>query len=222
MLIITDADKHRPELLERYKKVWSDPWEFLSTCVYTLDEVDKANPVKPFPQHFPYTKTYVRIWQREPRLIVPKSRRMFMTWTNVGLYVWDTIFGWGRFTVLQSKKEEDSDLLVERAHFIMQNIPDTSLPKELIPKFKKTYCDLHFPSINSSIRGFAQGADQTRQYTISGMLMDEFAFWDNAEDSYSAAIPCLEGGGRVTIISSAGPGFMKRLVYDQLDLEMKQ
>jgi phage FluMu gp28-like protein len=205
------------DVLARYKKIATDPWEFCVSCVFTKDEVDKKNSIKRFPSHYEYLHYYVRIWERERLIIVPKSRRMFMSWVNIALYTWDTLFGLNRFNVFQSKKEEDSDGLVERAKFIIDNIPEDQIPKDLLPQYTKTYCSLAFKEYGSEIRGFAQGADQLRQYTCSGLLLDEFAFWDKAEETYSAAMPTIEGGGRCTILSSAGPGFMKRIVFDQLD-----
>lgn len=205
------------DVIESYRKMVADPWEFCSKAVFTKDEVDKLNPTKAFPKHYKYLHYYVRLWEKERLIIVPKSRRMFMSWANIALYTWDTMFGINRFTVFQSKKEEDSDSLVERALFILDNIPEAIIPRELIPKYEKTYCSLKFTDTGSEIRGFAQGADQLRQYTASGLLLDEFAFWDKAEETYSAAMPTIEGGGKCTILSSAGPGFMKRLVFDNLD-----
>jgi hypothetical protein len=208
------------DLLARYRLIANDPWEFCVRCVYTKDEVDKAIPTKKFPAHYEYLKLFTRIWQREPKIVVPKSRRMFMTWHCISLHLHDAMFGINRFNVFQSKKEEDSDALVQRAKFILENIPNDVLPRELIPEWKYTYGKITFPEIGSQIMAFAQGADQLRQYTVSRLLLDEFAFWDKAEESYSAAAPTLEGGGSLTILSSAAPGFMKRLVEDELDAGM--
>jgi len=206
------------EKLRLYRK---DPWAFCVDCVRTLDQVDEKTPVKAFPAHLPYLKLYTRIWQVEKTIAVPKSRRMFMSWMNIALYTWDTAFHEGRFNAFVSKKEEDSDELVKRAKFILDNIPEDKLPRELIPKYEYVYGKLRFPETRSLIQGFAQGADQLRQFTLSGMLFDEIAFWEKAQETYSASFPTLEGGGRITLISSPGPGFFKRLVFDQLDLGLR-
>jgi hypothetical protein len=58
------------------------------------------------------------------------------------------------------------------------------------------------------------GADQLRQFTFSGILGDECAFWEEARKFYSASAPTIEGGGRMTLISSRSPGFFQRLCYD--------
>ena len=200
-------------LVERLRHIINDPWEFLKV-VRTLDPADKANPIKHFPVHLEYLHYYVRLWQKEPMILVPKSRRMKMSWVNLALYTWDTAFNNGRHNAFVSKKENDSDDLVGKAEFIMKNL---DLPKELLPKFEKTFNCLNFPELDSRIEGFASGADQLRQFTFSGIFADELAFWDNAEQMYSAAVPTLEGGGRFTGVSSPAPGFFKRLVFDELD-----
>lgn len=140
-----------------------------------------------------------------------------MSWVNIGLYTWDTMFNLGRHNAFVCRKEESADDLIERAKFIYDHIPESQIPRDLLPKAKKTYCQLEFEGISSKIQGFPQGADQLRQYTFSGILGDEVAFWENAQAMYSASLPTIEGGGRITLVSSPAPGFFKALVLDQLD-----
>lgn len=140
-----------------------------------------------------------------------------MSWVNIALYLWDTMFHVGRNNAFVSKKEDDADDLVKRAKFILENIPETELPKQFIPSWDYVFGKLRFPEINSYITGYPQGADQLRAYTFSGILGDEMAFWEKAEMMFAASMPTLEGGGRFTAISSPGPGFFKRLVFDRLD-----
>lgn len=206
-------------LLERYKLIRSDPWEFLK-CVRTIDPSDKVRPIKPFPVHIDYLKIYTRLWEKHRFIAVPKSRRMKMSWINICLYTWDTAFHIGRHNAFVSDKEEKSDELVKRATFVLDNLDRDQLPRDLVPKYESTFNKLKFPETNSLIEGFPSGADQMRQYTLSGILADELAFWDNAEEMYSATMPCLEGGGRFTGISSVAPGFFKRLVFDELDKDI--
>lgn len=203
--------------IEKLRLYRADPWAFCSDCVFTLDQSDENEPVKKFPSHFDYLKLYTRIWQKEKLIAVPKSRRMFMSWMNIALYTWDTTFHLGRFNGFVSKKEDDADELVKRAKFILDHIPPDKLPRDLIPRYDYTYGKLKFPETNSMLQGFPQGADQLRQFTFSGLMFDEMAFMDNAQNAYSSSFPTLEGGGRFTALSSPAPGFFKRLVFDQLD-----
>jgi hypothetical protein len=213
----------RGELLERLQRVRRDPLEFLK-CVRTLDEVDKRAPVKTFPWNLEYVQLYVKIWREEQFIALPKSRRMKMTWLNVSLFLWDTLFYRGRANGFISKKEDDSDKLVERAQFIYENLDTSKLPRELLPKVERKFCNMHFAEINSRIQGYASSSDGPRMDTLSGALCDEIAFWPHAQKLYSGLVPTLEGngdwpnsGGRLTAISSAAPGFFKAIVHDTLD-----
>lgn len=206
---------------ERILLAKRDPWFFLEHCVFTLDQTDENQPIKRFPANDPnmrdYLRLYSRIWEQNKRIAVPKSRRMFMTWTNISLHLWLAMFGIGKSVAVISKKEDDSNELLKRMKFIYDNIPEEVLPKKLLPKMETVYGEIRFPEIESWIKGFAQGDGQLRQYTMTAILADEMAFWEQAEAAYSSAIPTLEGGGRFTAISSPAPGFFRRLVDDRLD-----
>lgn len=202
----------------------TDPWAFLKDCVYTLDQVDSKNPVKPFPSDLDYLEFLTQIWLKHPLNAVPKSRRMTCSWAYISLYLHDTLFHTGRFNGFVSKKEDDAGELVARAEFILNNIPEWRIPRALLPKLKNGRMSkqppvLEFEDINSKIQGFPQGADQLRQFTLSGILGDECAFWSEAQKFYSSSTPTLEGGGRMTLISSRSPGFFKKIVFDQLDAQ---
>lgn len=205
------------EALSNYQKYRDDPWAFLTECVFTLDQVDQINPIKLFPNK-EYLRYFVLMWQKYPLLAVPKSRRMTMSWTEVSLIVWDTIFHKGRNWAMVSKKEDDANELVNRAKFIIDNLDPKKLPMELIPKYQHKFCVLNFPELHSKIQGYPQGADQLRQFTFSGIFGDESAFWEQAQDFYSASFPTIDGGGRMHLVSSPAPGFFKKLVFDSLDI----
>lgn len=202
-----------------YRKIANDPWFFISEVVFTKNQVSEGDAIQRFPYEREYLRLYVRMWQKNKLIAVPKSRRMTLSWTNVALYLHAAMFKADQDFAFVSKKEDDAAELVRRAEFIFDRIPEDKIPRELLPN-KKTYAKppaLIFPSIGSKIQGFPMGADQLRQFTFSGILGDECAFWDEAENFYSAAYPTIEGGGRMSLISSRAPGFFQRLVYDQLD-----
>jgi hypothetical protein len=213
------------EVLKNYARYRTDPWAFLSECVYTIDEVDAKEPIKKFPAHLEYLRLMTMMWMQFKKLAIPKSRRMTASWTFIGLMLWDCIFHKGRSWACVSKKEEDSKELVSRAEFIYNHIPENRIPKDLLPKMKHGKMQtsppvIEFEEINSKIQGFPSGANQLRQRGFSGILEDECAFWADAEDSYASAEPTVRGGGRMIMISSRAiedKGFFKRIVFDQLD-----
>lgn len=200
----------------RYAKIVKSPWEFAKECVYTYDPQDSGNPIKKFTP-YKYLYIFFLFWTQKRMCAVPKSRRMFLSWAVLILYLWDTMFHRGRFTAFVSKREEDADELLKRVVFILDQIKERGLlPPDMIPKYVKTYCRLEFPDLDSRIVGYPSGSDQLRMHGFSGIMADEMAFWPFPEKMYAAAAPTIEGGGRFTAISSPAPGLFKDIVHDQL------
>ena len=219
---LTDTQKARFQVQQR-ARYETDPWAFLSDCVFTLDQVSEGNSaIKPYPSDLAYCELLTRIWQREHLIAIPKSRRMICSWTFIALNTWYGIFNIGRNIGFVSKKEDDSGELIERAEFIIKHIPEWRIPASTLPKIEngkmtKQPPALTFPEINSKIQGYPQGSDKLRQFTFSSLLFDEWAFWEQAQSAYAAAKPTLDGGGRLAGISSRSPGFFKKIVFDQLE-----
>lgn len=215
------------DTLARYERYRNSPWDFLCECIYTHDEVDTANPIKPYPSNLAYLKFIVLMWQIYLKIAVPKSRRMTCSWTFLALIVWDTIFHRGRSWAVTSKKEEDAKELVSRCEFMIERIPPEKIPPELIPKMKNGKMQSSPPAIefvetHSKIQGFPAGADQLRQRGFSGIFEDESAFQEESEETYAAAEPTIRGGGRFNKVSSRAikdRGFFKKICFDRLDAE---
>jgi len=194
-----------------------DPYVFLTNFCVTLDSHDSQNPKKLFPNR-PYLKELTHLWLTHPMLIVAKSRQMLATWLFVCLYLWDAITTPGRLIFLQSKREDDAvgnhtaaTGLLGRTRFVFEH-----LPEELKIPYKATANKIEFPTQNSTIWAIPQGPDVLRQHTASGILSDEMAFQYLAEDTYTAAIPTIENGGKFTAVSTANPGFFQKLYLDTL------
>jgi len=208
---------------QRYR---DDPYRFLTECVWTLDQASQQVRRFPDPADVPCTcglscKNYIQHlvtrWLHEKRLLVPKSRRVLVSWTMVALHCWLARFFPGSTIAFVSRKQglndsEGAAELVRRVKFIEEHLPADIEP---LP-FQYNFARLKYPTIGSEIIGVAQGADQLRQYTLTAIFADEMAYWELAHDTYSASLPTLEGGGRFTGVSSANPGFFKQAVFDSL------
>jgi hypothetical protein len=190
-----------------------DPWAFIRDCVWTRDEV--TGRVRRYPGHA-YAELLVRRWQEHPLLAVPKSRRMVVTWLFVAVNYWLARFSPNAKVAFMARKlgkteTEGSAELVRRAKFIHDHLPATFPPCET----EYSIGFLRFPN-GSEIVALGEGEEQARQHTFTSVLADEVAFWDHAFETWVALRPTIEGGGRLTAVSSAGPGFFKDLVHDQL------
>jgi hypothetical protein len=214
---ISELDQLRGWWLEAL----ADPMLYLSRFVFTLDQQDKVQPFKSFPADRPYVKALVALWLDNPLLVGAKSRQMMITWLFCALHLWIALKSPGQLIFLQSKKEEDAignesagTGLLGRTKYILHHIPCW---KALLPPVKESANMIEFVGRNSVIWAIPQGPDIIRQHTPSAIFSDEAAFQENFEEAYTAAMACVRGGARFTVISSAFPGAFERLYLDEMD-----
>jgi hypothetical protein len=230
-----EREAHR----RRYAK---DPWAWLTECVTTIDELDPAQPVKPFPvaacracarylgavdgarcercgtvaAPLAYLEHLTRTWHNAdpPLLLVPKARRMLLTWLAVALHAW---LAWTRphaKIFLVSQKEQKSAELLDRLQGILERLP----PERIAPlKMHRTLSPPLLQLNNEAmVFGIAEGAEQLRQYTATAVLCDEFGTWTWPRAAYSALKPSADNGGRIMIVSSAYPGTWAEMVRGEI------
>lgn len=198
------------------KALMEHPWAAIEMgIIYTLDPTDLRQPIKKFPNQS-WLRELTELWLNEPLFASPKSRRMLETWLMVWNHLWLAMFGEGRAIYFQSEKEDKSNKLVQRAEFIYNHMPSAEIVKPKIKNGRATWCKLDFYLLRSFIEGVAQGANQLRQEGATAVLMDEAAFWEKGRESFAATKPTIEGGGRVTVISSAHAGWFRDLVFDEV------
>src|SRR5713101_3189350 len=89
----------------------------------TRDAHDPSIAAKPFPDKA-YLRSIIRFWRTHRINLIEKSRQLLLSWTLCALYLHDTQFGTNRLNFIQSKKEEDSDRLVQRCYTIWSNHPE--------------------------------------------------------------------------------------------------
>lgn len=174
--------------------------------------------IRPFPYYLPYIKPIAETWLNEQIVLIPKSRDMVATWQCIAYYTWDTYFHPSRQNFFQSEKSGKAKALVRRAEFILKQMP------RFLQIHKFTYSvgesnsgQLNIAGVNSEIIGLPQGADQIRSYHPSGVLVDEAAFQVGAGECFAAIKPAIQNGGRMTMVSSANPGFFQLCVEDRND-----
>jgi phage FluMu gp28-like protein len=198
--------------IERWK---TDIWGFIHEACLTIDEADSGK-VKAFPD-LDYLRIICEVWEREKLLAIPKSRRMMLTWITLALHLHLAMFTPNSAIFIQSKKYLDSDYLLgdNRFLFMYRNLPQWFFQFGGPKLTQRTQGLLRF-SNGTMIKGIGQGPDQLRQYTATAIMIDEIAFMEQAESTWTAVRPVLQGGGRATLISSVAPGFFQRIVYGQL------
>lgn len=220
------------ELALMIKKCPKDPWLWLTGTplgkrwtpgaseglVWTKDEHDVEHPFKLFPNR-EYLWITTMEWLNNLKIVVPKSRQILITWLMVSLHLWMFQFQKGRLIFFQNKKEEDADAMLDRARFIYDHEPPELQAKCPVKKVgnKWSYCKIiaqENGELNaySKIKAIPQGPDIVRLHTASAIFSDENAFQDRAEETYSACKPTIDGGGKLTVVSTAnGKNFFYNL-----------
>ena len=237
---MADLERARQQVTheQQRRRYAGDAWAWLGECVSTIDELDPVTPVKPFPvavcgpcriylghahrvrcsrcggatRPMQYLEDLVRDWHTgTPSLkIVVKARRMRLSWTFVALHTWYALQHAHANVFIISEKESKSDELIERARGILARLPAGGGGGRVVEHRSSP------PSIrldnDAQLIGVAEGASQLRQYSASAIMADEMGFWQQPRETYAAMKPTIEGGGRLTIISSAYPGYLRDLV----------
>ena len=215
--------KKADEIVAKVRRYRSHPWAAIEDgIIWTLDSAKLSDPkgvIKQFPNE-PWLREITELWLKAdpPMFACPKSRRMMMSWLAIWWHLWLPMFHPGAHVYAQSLNEQTAnDEIIERAGFIYNNIPREAFPKPRLKNDKVIWCLISFPKLYSFMRGIPQGANQLRGPTASAVLMDEAAFWEKGRESFGATKPCTEGGGRVTLISSAQLGWYRDVCFDTID-----
>lgn len=174
-------------------------------------------PVAPAGQPMP-APMHPRLANVNPRLAVPKPRRMRASWLMIALHTHLALFRPHARVFVMSSKEEKSDELIERAKGILIRLTPSKMKPltEGVDFKRKTKPPLIEFANGSQLFGVAEGPEQLRQYTATAILADEIGTWTWPRETYTAFKPCIDGGGQITMISSAYPGFWAELCEGSL------
>lgn len=196
---------------------------FVFEACRTYDEVDPGVESKPIPRKGGLLQL-VQDWVEFPKIAVPKSRRMVVTWTILALDLWVALHVRNSQVYVASKNQTDSDKLLKRVLFMYDHLPP--IPKPYVKILRGKGGDptkIDFPEINSKIEALSEDPDKMRQEGATLLHIEEFPFWQWPEESYKAMLPTVLGGGRMVIVSSAqDASLFKKIVFDELDKAQRE
>jgi hypothetical protein len=216
--------KKRLRELEQAEFCRTDPLYWLQTWTETFDEKCKEkglqSPYRPFPRK-PYFAFLFQLFQTEPRLFVPTSRDMMISWAAVGFGVWKCQFFGRQHVIVQAQKESKvaelikgtgnpgyAATLYERQPQWLKESHPLLKPLQDMPATMMSWAN------GSTLRGIPQGVDQIRMFHPTLYLVDEAAFIDDFEQSYGAAIAVAS---QIIAVSSAAPSFFGDVCTDILE-----
>jgi hypothetical protein len=205
----TDEQVADPVFVASKVRLWSESfWDWFIDNVFTTDESDSENPVKPAPQ-FRYLKEIHRIEEENKVVVVCKSRRMFISHFEYAKILWSFLFVPFSKNLIISKKENDVKEGLRNRILSMYYRLDKRFPchVELKPRRDIHEMEILHPDRNfgSHILGLPSGANQIRSYTATRVLIDELAFHEKRaqEETMSGLQPAIYGpSGKATLVST--------------------
>ena len=214
---LTGLENDPDQKAKEYALCVIDPWWWLTGWVKTLDEHNRLEPLRPFPDK-EYLRRLTDLFLTKSLLAIAKSRQMMISWLFCSLFLCDAAFHNGRRLIIPTKKGDDADALFKRCYFIWENMPDflKRYPANPGRAGRHTYCRFTIPAANSEIMGLPAGSDQIRMYTASRVLEDEFQLQEEGREILEAVQPTLTGGGGLILVGTAHPGFFEKLIHDSL------
>jgi len=202
------------KVIERCSK---DPAYFIFTWLRTKDEHDKANPVKPFPEH-EYLRWVIDEWHNGPEVIyTAKSRQLMVSWLLAAYGLWTAMFRPHALVLWQSKKEEDAAPFVyektaqhARMSFMLAALPDwlrgcrmADGSFQAIPDVDScgSYACLTLPN-GAQVLGLAQGASQVESKVPTLFISDEASLQNEFASSMAAAKPAIDKDAKALAVGT--------------------
>lgn len=207
---------------KRLALIKSHPKYFLKFCTFTKDGNDLFTPCKAFPFHLEYHQRITDEWFTNQLTAIVKSRQMQLTWLCLALHLWFGLTGTDREIYFRRQNFEDSLKLLEDMKYIYDHIPESVWPKDLLPTIVSKEGILEFPQLNTKFYAVSSGRDKMRGRTPSAVLLDEYAFQEDDEFVYQTLKPSIQGGAKITLVSTPKPLFggedpmMRKIIDDRL------
>lgn len=217
--VIFGAEFDAIKMDEKWQKVETDrcaiePWYWIVNYCWTWRPDESKGGLETIVERVPpkeYLQVIAQDWFTNPKYLLSKSRQLMATWLMMILLTYLCRFSTNIKAFCQTKKEDDADAeMIQRSKFVYDSLPGWQR-KDNPGNYR--YCRMNFPATGSLIRGIPAGGDQIRSHNPNILVSDEFAFQQDAEESYTAALACCK---RITLVSSANPGFMRDLVKDRI------
>jgi len=191
------------ELDEAYKR---DFWAWLINEVYTQDEATQSK--RPWPDKA-YLRDVAWLLQNEQLLLLPKSRRMMISWILAAYCVWKARYFPHNAVFIQSETEQKSAFIVDkRCVFIEENLAEPLLrrPFRSIRTHQGSIGRITYEDTGSYIWAIPQGEDVIRTYTFSVLFMDECEFQAEGARALASALAIAEKKAQIILVSTSnGP-----------------
>ena len=213
MSTIEDGSREQLELAAlaaielQNRKYADDPWLWATQQVRTQDEASQEL------RRFPFDKVYLKdlfwILENKNMIVVPKSRRMFVSWAMATWVTWRIWYHKYNAIFWQSLQESKAAYVVnDRIKFIEDNLEPVWRKEYEATKTKTGLVGkLTYKDTGSFVLAIPQGDDTIRSYTPSVLIMDESEHQPEGPAAIKAALSTVEKNAKIILVgTSDGPG----------------
>lgn len=197
-----------------------DPSHFIETFLKTVDAVDRENPDKPFPQ-VPYLRWLDDFLLTERTVLIPKSRRVLVTWRVAAFCLWACLFQKARNIAYLNEDQDKANQMILMTKQLYESLPQWI--KDRAPMKWKTEA-LSFPASRSNITALEQGPDVGRMHAFSIIWIDEAQDQRHPAAMYQSISATTKGrtldiSGQIFYTGTAKQGWWQLACHDQLTTE---
>lgn len=146
---------------------------------------------------FPFQEKVLHLFKNNKFSIVNKSRQLGISTLVAAYSLWLMLFHRDKNILALATTQATARNLVRKVQFIYTNLPKWLM----LPNVENNKLSLVLKN-GSRIRAASSNSDASRSEAVSLLLIDEAAFIDNIEETFTAAQQTLATGGQCITIST--------------------
>lgn len=215
MTSLVEMDNERlAHLIQRktdLDKVYAkDPWRWACQQVMTLDESaeEGTDRIRRWPKDLEYLRDVFSVLRNEQLVMIPKSRRMMVTWGVCTHFVHSARYNELSANFILSETEQKSAFCVDKRCYFIENhlrLPEFRLPTDTLRTKTGLVGRITYPN-GSYIWGISSTGDALRAYTATKVFVDEIEFIEQQVAVVRSLLPLIENGAQGILVSSSnGP-----------------
>ena len=148
---------------------------------------------------YPFQVTALRIIQKNPKIIINKSRQLGVSTLMAVYAIHSLLFRDGYKVAIFANKQKTAQEVLEKIKLIYNGLPTWLKGKELPLVDNKT--ELRLPN-GSIVKAYSSSSDEGRSGSYNIVIVDEGAYIANLESLYASIYPTISSGGSIVMLSS--------------------
>lgn len=180
-------------IIQEYKKCANDPGYFMKRYCY----IQHPTRGRILFNLYPFQEKVLHLFRDNENIIVLKSRQLGISTLAAGYSLWLMLFHKDKNILALATTQATARNLVTKVIFMYDQ-----LPKWLQLRYvEKNKLSLRLAN-GSKVQAKSSNSDAARSEAVSLLLIDEAAFIDNIEETYTAAQQTLATGGQCMALST--------------------